>query len=135
MMVDNATNSTTKTSWTEVKPLATMMRNNTQQHEWSILHIRGTGLNNHNSSFVKVDDNVLFDHAFYIGLNLIILDRRDLSLVVNKNYSTWKSEPKPDSDFIDDFYYAHEMAKEIKKYNYAYFVIVTSQFMWEPFFS
>ena len=35
-----------------------------------------------------VDDNVLLDHAFYMGLYLAVLDRRDLSLVESGFYNT-----------------------------------------------
>jgi hypothetical protein len=87
-MVDNSTNGTIATGWTEVKLLATLTRKQWQEHDYSILHIRGTGLNNHNSSFVKIDDNVILDHAFYIGLYLVILDRRDLSTVYTGFFNT-----------------------------------------------
>lgn len=78
-MVDNATNSTYFTNWTEVKPLATLVPKAWSSHEFSILKVRGTGLNNFNSSFIKIDDNVLMDSAFYIGLYLSVIDRRNLS--------------------------------------------------------
>ena len=71
------------TSWTEVKPLATKLKYEEQSHEWAIVHIWGTGLNNHNASFVKIDDNVLLDAADFTGLNLIVLDRSNLSVLHN----------------------------------------------------
>jgi hypothetical protein len=78
------------------------------------LHIRGTGLNNHNSSFIKIDENVLLDDAFYVGLYLAILDRRDLSLVHSNYYNTSINGGVPDDEtygaFIDDFKYSAEMA-------------------------
>ena len=135
-MVDNATNSTTFTNWTPVRPLATLHRKQWNDHEYSILHVRGTGLNNHNSSFIYVDDNVLLDDAFYVGLYLAILDRRDLSLVHSGYYNTSIHGPnKTEAGFIDDFKYSHDMAEEIKKYDYNYFVVVVSQYQWENFFS
>jgi hypothetical protein len=88
MMVDNRTNITTKTNWTPRKILATQVRRQ-WTHENAVLHVRGTGLNNHNSSFIKVDDNILLDHAYQQGLHLMILDRRDLSVVHSKNYQTY----------------------------------------------
>ena len=37
-----------------------------------------------------IDDNVLLDHAFYIGLYLAVLDRRNLALVESGFYNTSK---------------------------------------------
>lgn len=125
-MVDNATNSTTFTNWTPVRPLATLVRKQWQEHEYSILHVRGTGLNNHNSSFIKIDDNVLLDHAYYVGFYLLILDRRDLSIVHSNFYNTSIHGGKDSNMFIDDFRWSREMATEIKKYGYSYFVVVVS---------
>lgn len=45
-------------------------------------------MNNHNASVFKIDDNVILDHAFYIGLYLAVLDRRDLSLVEHEFFNT-----------------------------------------------
>lgn len=59
-----------------------------RRHEYSQFFLRGTGLNNFNASVFTIDDNVLLDHAFYIGLYLAVLDRRDLSLVESGFYNT-----------------------------------------------
>ena len=45
-------------------------------------------MNNHNASVFKIDDNVILDHAFYMGLYLAVVDRRDLSLVEHDFYNT-----------------------------------------------
>lgn len=45
-------------------------------------------MNNHNSSFIKLDNDVLFDHAFYMGLYMVILDRRDLSMTYSGFFNT-----------------------------------------------
>ncbi len=99
-----------------------------------MLHLRGTGLNNHNSSFIKLDNDVLFDHAFYMGLYMVILDRRDLSLT----YSGFFNTSIPGSTVIrsstttiptiEDFQISNAMAKIIKQYKYTHFVIIVSQY-------
>lgn len=43
------------TNWTEVKPIGTQINRKLHKNEWSVLNLRGTGLNNHNSSFIKID--------------------------------------------------------------------------------
>ena len=45
-------------------------------------------MNNHNASVFQVDDHVLLDHAFYKGLYLAVIDRRDLSIVETGFYNT-----------------------------------------------
>jgi hypothetical protein len=70
-------------------------------------------LNNHNSSFIKIDDNVLLDHAFYVGLYLAIIDRRDLSLVHGDFYNTSINGGvinRGKDKFIDDFAISSKMA-------------------------
>jgi hypothetical protein len=84
---DNLTK-TVATDWSAPKVLATLHSKNWKQHEWANFYLRGTGRNNHNSSIFKVDDNVLLDHAFYMGLYLAVVDRRDLSLVFTDFYNT-----------------------------------------------
>ena len=51
-----------------------------------------------------VDDNVILDHAFYIGLYLAVLDRRDLSIVEHNFYNTsilqtYETIPTDEDDF------------------------------------
>ena len=92
-----------------------------RKHEFAELFVRGTGLNNHNASVFKIDDTVLLDDAFYRGLYLAVLDRRDLSLVESGFYDTSIVPGMRDSDksitvnhgtfqTIDDFVTAREMA-------------------------
>ena len=68
-----------------------------------------------------IDDNVLLDHAFYIGLYLAVLDRRNLALVESGFYNTSKlpelSETKSSYwishgtfSVIDDFEVSRAMA-------------------------
>ena len=45
-------------------------------------------MNNHNASVFKIDDNVILDHAYYIGLYLAVVGRRDLSLVEHEFFNT-----------------------------------------------
>lgn len=90
----------------------------------------------------------MLDHAYFQGLWLIILDRKDLSVVHSKNYKTHTEGPieilrdgggtafknyqtGENIKFIDTFRYSHEMASEIKKHGYDKFVIVVSQYYWE----
>ena len=93
--------------------------------------MRGTGLNNHNSSFIKIDENVIFDHAFYMGLYLVILDRRDLSITYSGFYNTSIPGDKVNRgtySVIEDFQISNEMAKKIKEYKYTHFVVIVSQY-------
>jgi hypothetical protein len=64
--------------WSDYKVLATTVSKDFQENEYSDVEIRGTGLNNHNYSYVKVDDNFLLKHAYYQGFWLFVLDRRNL---------------------------------------------------------
>lgn len=84
---DNDTR-TVSTDWSEPKVLATLHSKHWREHEYVNLYLRGTGRNNHNSSIFKVDDTVLLDHAFYMGLYLAVLDRRDLSLAYSGFFNT-----------------------------------------------
>lgn len=68
--------------------LATLHSKHWRQHEWVNLFLRGTGRNNHHSSIFKIDDTFLLDHAFYMGLYLAVLDRRDLSLAYSGFFNT-----------------------------------------------
>lgn len=91
---------------------------NWREHEYVELFARGTGLNNHGASVLKIDENVLLDHAFYKGLYLAILDRRDLSLVHSGFYNTSTHKTNlgeertthGEFDTMRDFYNANEMA-------------------------
>ena len=132
-----------QTSWSSPKVITTQVPVKWREHEFVHLFARGTGLNNHGPSILKVDDNVLLDHAFYKGLYLAILDRRDLSLVYSgfyntSTYKTNEGEGKVthgDLETYRDFYNAHEMALKIREYDYNYFVVVLSQVGWESNFS
>ena len=113
-------------------------------HEYAQFFLRGTGLNNHNASVFKIDDNVILDHAFYIGLYLAVIDRRDLSLVESGFYNTstipedTEGTPYTYHDgfrTIEDFVTAKEMAQRIRAYDYNYFIVVLSQYSWEVQFS
>ena len=77
-----------ETPWSWPKILTTTVPKEWQKHEYVQLHLRGTGLNNHHASFFKIDDNVILDHAYYIGLYLAVVDRRDLTLVESAFYDT-----------------------------------------------
>jgi len=100
-MVDNSTNATTFSDWSVPKVIATQVPEDWDRHEYSTLAVRGTGLNNHHASYIKIDDNVLLDHAFYIGLYLAIIDRRDLSLAFSEFYDT--SRLPQSAELIDGF--------------------------------
>ena len=109
------------------------------------MYLRGTGLNNHNSTEFRIDDNVILDHAYFIGLYLAIIDRRDLSLVEHQFYNTSTIPVNPENDIesfgarryafdhdgfeaIEDFSIANDMAKKIREYDYNYFIVVASQY-------
>ena len=74
--------------WTVWKLLTTTVQHNFEENEYSYLYVKGTGLNNHAASVVKVDDNLILKHANYKGLYLIVLDRRTLKTVFMKSYNT-----------------------------------------------
>lgn len=76
--------------------LATTVSKEFQQNEYAYVEIRGTGLNNHNYSYVKVDDNFLLKHAYYQGFWLFVLDRRNLQVVFQQNYNTIEDQPQDD---------------------------------------
>ena len=84
----NLTREALATEWSWPKVLTTRVPVDWQRHEYAELFLRGTGINNHNASLFMVDENVLLDHAFYMGLYLAVLDRRDLSLVESGFYNT-----------------------------------------------
>lgn len=63
------------TVWTEARIITTKMLPAKQQYEYANLYARGTGARNHMSSLVRIDTNVLLDHAVQRGLYLIVLDR------------------------------------------------------------
>ena len=107
------------TEWSYPKVLTTRVPVEFRRHEYAQFFLRGTGLNNHNASVFKIDDNVLLDHAFYIGLYLAVIDRRDLSLVESGFYNTSiipeTSEGRTvtyhdDFQTIEDFVNANKMA-------------------------
>jgi hypothetical protein len=97
--------------------------------------MRGTGLNNYNSSLIYIDDNALLDHSAFIGLFLCILDRRDLSIAHSGFYNTSKipdtittagSTYHENKTYYDDFGVANAMATKIKEYGHGYFILVVS---------
>ena len=61
-----------------------------QRNEYAYLYLRGTGLNNHNSTIFKVDDFTVVNHAYFKGLYLVVLDRRTLETVFINSYDTMK---------------------------------------------
>ena len=84
----NVTREELKTDWSYPKVLTTRVPVDKRLNEYSTLSLRGTGLNNHHASYFKIDDNVMLDHAFFIGLYLAVVDRRDLMLVEHNFYNT-----------------------------------------------
>ena len=63
-----------------------------QKNEYVEIYARGTGARNHNSSIVRVDNNILLDHGAFRGLNLIVLNRKTLERVFNATYDLMKHE-------------------------------------------
>jgi hypothetical protein len=134
-----------KTEWSVPKVLTTHHSKHWRQHEWVNLRLKGTGRNNHNSSVFMVDDTVLLNHAFFKGLYLAVLDRRDLSLAYSGFFNTSTLPTVPNNltgepqikqlhgefEFIDDFGIAHQMARRIKMYDHNFFIVVISQYSWE----
>ncbi len=59
--------------------LATEISVNAKEYAW--IYARGTGLNNHNSSIIKLNEFTILNHAYFWGLALAILDRRTLKTV------------------------------------------------------
>ena len=106
-------------------------------------------MNNHNSTVFKVDNHTILDHAYFIGLYLAVLDRRTLKLEWSEFYNTttvpylhefgynstgpWNL--KGNYSVIDDFVISRTMAEKIREYDYNYFIVVLSNYAWEPFFS
>lgn len=145
---DNATR-TIATEWSERKVLTTLHSKNWKQHEWVTLFLRGTGLNNHNSSIFQIDSTVLLDHAFFMGFYLAVLDRRDLSLAFSGFFNTSVVPEGTKYDLNtqsyvhfngqfqtwDDFGNANQMAQRIKMYDQNFFIVVISQYSWEQQFS
>ena len=76
------------TEWSDYKVLATTVQTQFQQNEYAYLYARGTGLNNHRESLIKVDENVLLQHAYFKGLWLYVLDRKTLKVVHEQSYDT-----------------------------------------------
>ena len=86
----NLTREDVATQWSHPKVLTTRVAVDLRRHEYSQLFLRGTGLNNFNASVFTIDEHVLLDHAFYIGLYLAVIDRRNLALVESGFYNTSK---------------------------------------------
>lgn len=72
------------------------------KNEYVEIYARGTGARNHNSSTVKIDNNVLLDHGLFRGLHLIVLDRRNLSKVYNYTYDTMLRDKSYPENIIDE---------------------------------
>ena len=85
--------------------LATTVPQEWREHEFVQFFLRGTGLYNHHASYFKIDDNVMLDHAFYKGLYLAIIDRRDLTLVEHGIYDTSKV---PGSTILNDGFFPRD---------------------------
>jgi hypothetical protein len=62
------------------------------KYEYVEIYARGTGARNHNTSVVKVDNNILLDHGLYRGLHLIVLSRKNLKKVFNATYDLMLKE-------------------------------------------
>ena len=62
------------------------------KYEYSEIYARGTGARNHNTSVVKIDNNILLDHGLYRGLHLIVLSRKNLKKVFNATYDLMLKE-------------------------------------------
>ena len=56
-------------------------------NEYAFVYARGTGLNNHDASIIKVDENVILNHAYFKGLYLVVLDRKTLATKFKKAYN------------------------------------------------
>jgi hypothetical protein len=63
-----------------------------KKNEYVEIYLRGTGARNHNSSIIKVDNNVLFDHGATRGLYLVVLSRKNLQRVWNETFDLQKRE-------------------------------------------
>lgn len=78
--------------WSDFKILATIMEPWNLKNEYVELYARGSGARNHNTSVLKVDDNVLLDSGVLRGLYLIVLHRANLSKVHSEVFDTMKAE-------------------------------------------
>ena len=125
------------TEWSYPKVLTTRVPVAWREHEYATFWLRGTGLNNHNASQFYIDDNVILDHAFFMGLYMAVINRTDLSLVEHHFYNTsiipGMLEGNANTNHgtfatIDDFVVARAMAQTIRKYDYNYFIVVVSQY-------
>ena len=63
-----------------------------KKNEYVEIYLRGTGARNHNSSIIKVDNNILFDHGATRGLYLLVLSRKNLQRVWNETFDLQKRE-------------------------------------------
>lgn len=62
------------------------------KYEYVEIYARGTGARNHNTSVVKIDNNILLDHGLYRGLHLIVLSRKNLKKVYSHTYDLMLKE-------------------------------------------
>jgi hypothetical protein len=77
--------------WSDWKILSTSVSIAFEDNEYAYLYARGTGVNNHNSSIIKVDDFTILNHAYYRGLYLVVLSRYDLSTKFRGSFDTVKA--------------------------------------------
>ena len=74
-------NSTLCTGWSDWKVLATPVPKQFEKNEYAYLTVQGTGLNNHNATYIKIDDKYVVNHAFKRGFALVVLNRTSLEKV------------------------------------------------------
>lgn len=114
------------------------------------LIVRGTGSNNHNNAYIKINDAVLLNRGDFIGFYLLILDRTNMKKVFSAyydtqtpqgytsqevNYQSAVNQPSEPTYFSFDNSWnaAKNMANAILTYNQSYFVIVVSCVAWERY--
>ena len=74
--------------WTPFIILATEMSPILKKYEYSSIYARGTGAKNHDSSIIKIDNNIVLDSAYFRGLYLAIFNRVTLKKEFSKIYDT-----------------------------------------------
>lgn len=84
----------------------------------AVLEIQGTGMYNPLDSYVKLNGTTLYKGSF-VGLQLFVLNRCDLSLVKQAIYDTFNYEDQ-----------ANAMAGAIRSYNSNYLVFLISSYAW-----
>ncbi len=84
------------------------------------IELVGTGRNNVGYTKIVVGDQIIVNRADLMGLTLVVLDRRDLSVAFIHTYNTFDSETA-----------SYEMSKKIRSYGPKFFVLVVSSGAWE----